>query len=74
MQRRLRREQNLDTCDPGRPGGIQYFDTFDDEAGRDAHLNGDIAKALMDRADELFLDQPAIHKLDILASKPPDQV
>lgn len=30
------------------------FDTFDDEAGRDAHLNGEIAKALKASASELF--------------------
>lgn len=53
------------------PAEFSIFDTFDDEAARDAHLNGDVAKALMERADELFSEQPAIHKLDILASKTP---
>jgi quinol monooxygenase YgiN len=45
------------------------FDTFDDEAGRDAHLNGDIAKALMAKADELFAEPIKIHKISILAQK-----
>lgn len=50
-------------------GSYGIFDTFEDEAGRDAHLNGDIAKALMAKADELFSTPPKIHKIDILAEK-----
>lgn len=50
-------------------GQYGIFDTFDDEASRDAHLNGEIAKALMAKADELFSAPPAIHKIDILATK-----
>jgi len=45
------------------------FDTFDDEAGRDAHINGDIAKALMAKADELFSNKLQIHKIQIIADK-----
>ena len=45
------------------------FDTFNDEAGRDAHLNGEIAKALMAKASELFADPLKIHKIDIVADK-----
>jgi quinol monooxygenase YgiN len=45
------------------------FDTFDDEAGRDAHLNGAIAKALMAKADELFSEPPQISKITLLAEK-----
>jgi quinol monooxygenase YgiN len=45
------------------------FDTFQDEAGRDAHLNGAIAKALMAKADELFSNKLEIHKIDIIADK-----
>ena len=54
-----------------RLGGGRYgiFDTFRDEQGRNAHLNGEIAKALMARAGELFAEPPQIHKLDILAAK-----
>jgi quinol monooxygenase YgiN len=45
------------------------FDTFDDESGRNAHLSGDIAKALMAKADELFSNPLQIHKIDIIANK-----
>ena len=50
-------------------GRYSVFDTFNDEAGRDAHLNGAIAKALMAKASELFADPIQIHKIDILAEK-----
>ncbi len=45
------------------------FDTFDDEAGRDAHLDGKVAAALKAKADDLFAEPPVIHKLDLLAAK-----
>jgi quinol monooxygenase YgiN len=49
------------------------FDTFDDEAGRDAHLNGKVAAALMEKAKagDLFAKAPEVHKLGILADKLP---
>jgi quinol monooxygenase YgiN len=50
-------------------GAYAVFDTFDDESGRDAHLSGDIAKALMAKADELFSNPIQIHKIDIIANK-----
>lgn len=50
-------------------GRYSIFDTFNDEAGRDAHLNGEIAKALMAKADELLAEPPQIHKIAILAEK-----
>ncbi len=50
-------------------GRYAVFDTFDDEQGRDAHLNGDIAKALMAKASELFSEAPQIHKIEVLATK-----
>jgi len=50
-------------------GAYSVFDTFDDEAAREAHLNGDIAKALMAKADELFSNKLEIHKITILADK-----
>jgi quinol monooxygenase YgiN len=50
-------------------GHYSVFDTFDDEAGREAHLNGDIAKALMAKADELFSEPLKIHKIAIVADK-----
>jgi len=51
------------------PGTYGVFDTFDDEAGRDAHLNGEIAKALMAKASELFSNELKIERMEILASK-----
>jgi quinol monooxygenase YgiN len=51
-------------------GGVfGIFDTFNDEAGRDAHLNGEIAKALMAKAGELFSETPKIHKINLIAEK-----
>jgi quinol monooxygenase YgiN len=50
-------------------GAYAVFDTFDDEAGRDAHLNGEIAKALMAKAEELLATPPQIHKIQIIADK-----
>jgi len=51
------------------PGMYGVFDTFDDEAGRDAHVNGPIAKALMANAAELFSNDLKIEKMEILADK-----
>lgn len=51
------------------PSTFGVFDTFDDEAGREAHLNGEIAKALMGKADELLAKPPQIDKVDLLAVK-----
>ena len=45
------------------------FDSFEDESGREAHLNGEIAKALMGKADELLSQAPDIKKIDILSAK-----
>jgi len=55
------------------PSRFAIFDTFDDEAGRDAHLNGKVAAALMEKAKagELLAKTPEIHKLEILADKLP---
>jgi quinol monooxygenase YgiN len=47
------------------------FDVFEDDAGRDAHLNGKVAAALMEKADDLFASPPQINKLDVVASKLP---
>ena len=47
------------------------FDVFKDEAGREAHLTGPVAKALMEQADVLFAEPPKIQKLDVLADKLP---
>lgn len=45
------------------------FDTFSDEEGREAHLGGKIAKALMENAPELLATEPSIEKIDVLAAK-----
>ncbi|HVZ30100.1 MAG TPA: antibiotic biosynthesis monooxygenase [Asticcacaulis sp.] len=45
------------------------FDTFSDESDREAHLNGDVAKALMSKARDLLTDIPMIHKCEVLAAK-----
>ena len=45
------------------------FDTFDGEEGRDAHLNGKVAAALMANAAELLAESPTIEKVDLLAVK-----
>lgn len=45
------------------------FDAFPNEAGRNAHLNGAIASALMAKAGELLAEPPKIEKVDLLAAK-----
>jgi quinol monooxygenase YgiN len=51
------------------PSTFGIFDTFETEEGRNAHLSGDIAKALMAKAPELFSKDPIIEKVDLLATK-----
>jgi quinol monooxygenase YgiN len=53
------------------PSKYAIFDTFADEAGRDAHLNGPIAKALFGKGKELLESDPAVLQLNVLASKTP---
>ena len=53
------------------PASFAIFDAFPDEAGRKAHLNGKVAAALMERAEELFAKPPQIREIDVLASKLP---
>ena len=45
-----------------RPGKFGIFDTFANEAGRNAHLTGEIAKALGARAQRIVRDSPAGRK------------
>ncbi|MGW5476189.1 putative quinol monooxygenase [Streptomyces sp. NPDC004008] len=47
------------------------FDTFDDEQGRQAHLRGTIAAALMDAAATMLSEAPDIRPVDLLAVKLP---
>ena len=54
------------------PGRFGIFDTFKDDSGRNAHFNGEIAKALFSKAEDLLSSPPQVEKLDILAAKAPD--
>lgn len=49
------------------------FDAFPDEAGRQAHLSGRVAAALMAKAGDLLSKPPVIEKVDVLAVKLPPQ-
>ena len=51
------------------PTTFGVFDAFHDEAGRQAHLNGPIAQALMAKADELFAKPPNIEAIEVLRLK-----
>lgn len=51
------------------PSVFGIFDTFSDDAGRQAHLNGRVAAALMAKAGELLSQPPKIEKVDVLAAK-----
>jgi hypothetical protein len=51
-------------------GKFGIFDTFANEAGRNAHLTGEIAKALGARASELFAVPPRVEKVVILTNTP----
>jgi len=53
------------------PSTFGVFDAFRDESGRQIHLNGPIAKALMANAPNLFAVPPSIEKAEILGAKLP---
>ena len=53
------------------PNTFGIFDAFPSEAGRDAHLSGEVAKALMAKASDLFAKPPEIHRVEVLADKLP---
>lgn len=53
------------------PTSFGIFDVFPNEEGLQAHLDGDVAAALMKKAPELFAEDPDIQKLDVLATKMP---
>jgi quinol monooxygenase YgiN len=54
------------------PSKFGIFDAFPDEAGRQAHLTGRVAAALMAKASELLAKPPSIEKVDVLAAKLPE--
>jgi quinol monooxygenase YgiN len=69
----LRSAQTLVSQEPGTiswyaikegPTSFAIFDTFDDESGREAHLNGKVASALMAKP-------PSIHRIEVLSDKLP---
>lgn len=53
------------------PSTFAIFDAFPDESGRQAHLAGRVAAALMSKAPELLATPPSIDKADVLAAKLP---
>jgi len=53
------------------PATFAIFDAFHDETGRQAHLNGPIAKALMAQAPNLLATPPVIERLQVLGAKLP---
>jgi quinol monooxygenase YgiN len=54
------------------PSTFGIFDAFPDDSGRQAHLAGQVAAALMSKASELLAQPPAIEKADVLAVKLPE--
>jgi quinol monooxygenase YgiN len=52
-------------------GAYGIFDTFESEGGRQTHLDGPIARALMAKASELLAEPPMIHKIRVIANKLP---
>lgn len=54
------------------PSTFGIFDVFPDEKGRDAHLSGRVAKALMEKAPDLLAKPPIIEKIDVLAARLPE--
>jgi quinol monooxygenase YgiN len=54
------------------PATFAIFDAFRDESGRQNHLNGPIARALMAQAPDLLAAPPVIEKMDVLGAKLPE--
>ncbi|MEA2431917.1 MAG: hypothetical protein QOI19_2390 [Thermoleophilaceae bacterium] len=80
LVRFLESAQPLAEDEPGTPAWFAIrmgdstfgiFDVFPDGDARQAHLNGPIAAALMEKADELLSEPPRIEQIDVLASKLP---
>ena len=53
------------------PSSYGIFDAFPDDAGRQAHLAGRVAAALMEKAPDLLAQAPSIEQIDVLAVKLP---
>jgi quinol monooxygenase YgiN len=52
------------------PRMFGIFDAFADERGRDAHLQGKLAKQITSKAD-LFVKTPEMQRVEVLADKLP---
>ena len=65
------REEETITWYAFKVGDTTYgiFDTFESEEGRQAHLNGEIPRALGQVASELLASNPDIRTVEILAVK-----
>ena len=53
----------------GETGVYRVFDTFNDEAAREAHLNGLAGQELVEKAEELFSETPKVRRLQVVAQK-----
>ncbi len=53
------------------PSTFGIFDVFPDDAGRQTHLSGQVAAALMEKSSELLRNPLTIEKVDVIASKLP---
>lgn len=53
------------------PSSFGIFDAFPDDVGRQAHLAGRVAAALMTQAPDLLAQPPGIEQIDVLAAKLP---
>ncbi|MFC3717347.1 putative quinol monooxygenase [Luteimonas soli] len=51
------------------PSTFGIFDTFDSEAGPHAHLEGEVARLLLERTEELLARPPQVTSVDLLAAK-----
>jgi quinol monooxygenase YgiN len=51
------------------PTSFGVFDAFHDEAGRQKHLAGPIAQALIAKTPELFTGPPSIEPIEVLGLK-----
>jgi quinol monooxygenase YgiN len=51
------------------PSTFCVFDTFNDEAGRQKHLNGPIGQAIIAKTSELFSSPPSIEPVELFGSK-----
>jgi hypothetical protein len=65
------REQPRGTRSKSAPHVSASSIPFPSEQARDAHLHGEIAEAPFARAQELFVAEPQIHQIEILAVKGP---